>query len=57
MGSGTTAEVAILTSRQYIGCELNPEYKPLQEGRVASAHAELEAATAQLGLFETKEFA
>lgn len=57
MGSGTTAEVAILTGRQYIGCELNHEYKPLQEDRIASAHAQLRASTAQLDLFETEEVA
>jgi DNA modification methylase len=39
MGSGTTAAVAIQHGRQYIGCELNPEYKPLQDERIAAAHA------------------
>jgi DNA modification methylase len=37
MGSGTTAQVAILHSRQYIGCELNPAYKELQDQRIADA--------------------
>lgn len=37
MGSGTTAEVAILRGRQFAGCELNPEYKPLQDERIAAA--------------------
>jgi len=37
MGSGTTAQVAIMHGRQYIGCELNPEYKELQDERIAGA--------------------
>lgn len=37
MGSGTTAAVAIAHGRQYLGCELNPEYKALQDARIASA--------------------
>ena len=35
MGSGTTAAVALQHGRQYLGCELNPEYKPLQDQRIA----------------------
>jgi DNA modification methylase len=35
MGSGTTAAVALQHGRQYLGCELNPEYGPLQQERVA----------------------
>lgn len=35
MGSGTTAQVAQNLGRQYIGCELNADYKPLQDNRVA----------------------
>jgi len=38
MGSGTTAAVAIKHGRQYIGCELNTDYKPLQDERIADAH-------------------
>ena len=34
MGSGTTAAVAIQHGRQYLGCELNPEYGALQEQRL-----------------------
>jgi DNA modification methylase len=37
MGSGTTAQVAMQHGRQYLGCELNPEYGPLQEQRISSA--------------------
>ena len=37
MGSGTTAAVAIQHGRQYIGCELNPEYRALQDERIAKA--------------------
>ena len=34
IGSGTTAEVAIRHGRKYLGCELNPEYKELQDKRI-----------------------
>lgn len=40
MGSGTTAAVAVQHGRQYIGCELNPEYKSLQDQRIAAARAD-----------------
>jgi len=35
MGSGTTAQVALQHGRQYLGCELNPEYGPLQQERIS----------------------
>ena len=35
MGSGTTAQVAQNLGRQYLGCELNPEYKALQNKRLS----------------------
>jgi DNA modification methylase len=34
MGSGTTAQVAKQLGRQYLGCELNPEYEKLQQERI-----------------------
>ena len=34
MGSGTTAAVAVQHDRQYLGCELNLEYEPLQRARI-----------------------
>jgi DNA modification methylase len=34
MGSGTTAAVSLQHGRQYLGCELNPEYGPLQDQRI-----------------------
>jgi site-specific DNA-methyltransferase (cytosine-N4-specific) len=37
MGSGTTAQVAQALGRQWIGCELNAEYAPLQQARTAQA--------------------
>lgn len=37
MGSGTTAQVAQALGRQWIGCELNTEYTPLQQARTAQA--------------------
>ena len=36
MGSGTTAQVALQHGRQYMGCELNPEYRVLQDQRIQS---------------------
>jgi DNA modification methylase len=36
MGSGTTAQVAVQHGRQYLGCELNPEYEALQQKRLAA---------------------
>ena len=41
MGSGTTAQVAQQLGRKYLGCELNPDYKPLQDKRVAQQSLEL----------------
>lgn len=40
MGSGTTAAVARHLGRQYLGCELNPEYGPLQQQRLQIARDE-----------------
>lgn len=37
MGSGTTAKVALQHGRQYLGCELNPAYQPLQDARIATS--------------------
>ena len=34
MGSGTTAGVSVQHGRKYLGCELNPEYKALQDQRI-----------------------
>jgi len=42
MGSGTTAQVAQDLGRQYLGCELNLEYKPLQEKRLRQLSLVLE---------------
>lgn len=41
MGSGTTAQVAQNLGRKYMGCELNPEYKPLQDKRLSQLSLEL----------------
>lgn len=43
-GSGTTGQVAQQLGRQYIGCELNPAYKSLQDERTCQQSLELEAA-------------
>jgi len=41
MGSGTTAQVAQNLGRQYLGCELNPEYAPLQAERTKQFSLEI----------------
>jgi DNA modification methylase len=41
MGSGTTAQVSQDLGRKYLGCELNPEYKKLQQKRLAQQSLEL----------------
>ena len=52
MGSGTTAAVAIQRGRQFIGCELNPEYGALQQARIDSAIDVANAESGQPDLFE-----
>jgi len=42
MGSGTTAQVAQNLGRQYLGCELNPEYEALQQSRLSQLSLGLE---------------
>lgn len=39
MGSGTSAAVARQLGRQYLGCELNPDYEPLQRERIQALNA------------------
>lgn len=41
MGSGTTAMVAQKLGRKYLGCELNPKYKSLQDERLCQPSLEL----------------
>jgi len=41
MGSGTTAQVAQNLGRQYLGCELNHDYKSLQDQRICQLSLEL----------------
>lgn len=43
-GSGTTGQVAQNLGRQWIGCELNPAYEPLQRERLRQMGLQLEAA-------------
>lgn len=40
MGGGTTALVAATHGRQFVGCELNPEYKAIAERRIANEVAQ-----------------
>lgn len=42
LGSGTTARVAMALGRQWIGCEINPEYKALQDGRTREVQIRME---------------
>jgi DNA modification methylase len=46
MGSGTTAQVALQHGRQYLGCELNPDYGVLQEQRLQAPIKQKKAVTA-----------
>lgn len=39
MGSGTTAAAALKNGRNYLGCELNPEYESLQKLRISPFEA------------------
>jgi hypothetical protein len=41
MGSGTTAQVSQHLGRQYLGCELNPDYESLQVKRLRQMSLEL----------------
>jgi DNA modification methylase len=41
MGSGTTAQVSQNLGRQYLGCELNADYKSLQDKRLSQLSLEL----------------
>jgi DNA modification methylase len=41
MGSGTTAAVSLKLGRNYLGCELNPDYVTLQEKRIKEAKESL----------------
>jgi DNA modification methylase len=43
MGSGTTGQVAQNLGRQYLGCELNADYKTLQDKRLAQQSFGFEA--------------
>lgn len=42
-GSGTTGQVAQALGRHYIGCEINQDYKPLQDERTKQPSLSLEA--------------
>jgi DNA modification methylase len=43
-GSGTTGQVASNLGRRFIGCELNPDYEPLQRDRLRQPGLQLEVA-------------
>lgn len=46
-GSGTTGAVSVQHGRNYIGCELNPEYIELAHSRIRKAQRAIEDAAAQ----------
>jgi len=50
MGSGTTAQVALQHGRQYLGCELNPEYGQLQQQRINAVKEKIKEESAQMEL-------
>lgn len=43
-GSGTTGQVAQALGRKFVGCEINPAFKPLQDERLRQPSLDLEAA-------------
>jgi DNA modification methylase len=43
--------VALQHGRQYLGCELNPEYGQLQQDRIAKTVKKEELDSRQVGLF------
>ena len=51
MGSGTTASVAVLHNRQYLGCELNEAYNDLQIERIQSSVEVVETRNKNNNLF------
>ncbi len=51
MGSGTTAQVALENGRQYMGCELNPNYESLQQERINSVVLKQKDDESQFDLF------
>lgn len=46
LGSGTTAVAATLEGFRWVGCEMNDDYLPIIQGRVAWAEAEVKAGRA-----------
>ena len=52
MGSGTTAQVALENGRQYMGCELNPNYESLQQERINSVVLKQKDDESQFDLFK-----
>lgn len=54
MGSGTTAQVAIDNGRQYLGCELNEEYRALQDQRIGEAIARQAAVEEKNGIDDSQ---
>jgi DNA modification methylase len=51
MGSGTTAAAALKHGRQYLGCELNNFYGPLQQERLKKLIEEINQTSTQPDLF------
>lgn len=48
IGSGTTAKMAVLTDRNYIGCDMSDKYCEIAKKRVADAILKKDAALTQL---------
>ena len=55
MGSGTTAQVALSLERNYLGCELNENYKKLQEERISKSKVETSQFSMDLMFQKDKE--
>lgn len=52
VGSGTTGVAAKMSSRQYIGIDINPEYCEIAEKRIADTKAEMEEEARQMDMFQ-----
>lgn len=54
MGSGTTAATALRHGRRYLGCELNPDYGPLQDQRIREVVGAMKNAHGRIGVTRTR---
>jgi DNA modification methylase len=56
MGSGTTAKACILLSRNFIGCDISPEYCDIANERLRLTRAEIQRKEIEPNLFLNNNF-